>query len=578
MTVDRETTLNQAAIAIQKGRNGEAASLCHSLTEIDQDDAEAWSVLGVALLPENQQEALQAFKRAIQLEPAEPRWHLNLGIGLGACGQPEAAERACREAVSRSGRDLAALVAWADSLSALGQAAQATNVLKQAIAVSPSAALYRKMSFALSQQGDAKGAITALQKASHGRSRSVRDRLAIVRLQLQLQNFDVARVELDALLMQAPRDADIAMQALKFYRALGHTDTAQSILEGAYAANPGNRFLIVELLEGKAVAEAVLKDAEVAVADESIPAAERRNLAFGLARYLDRSDEFEKAWYYVTKANTLHEDEVTFQVESFERELATALQLFKQTSDVNAEAGGPDLAYIIGPPRSGGTLLQTLLAASPGAHSVGERAALLPWILPLLSMERPVMQERWNNIRDDLHRADIAGLRGLRPDATWYIDKTTHHAHVVGLVRRLHPRAFFVDSRRDPRDTALSILFQNFSSVFNYSRCLEDIVSYLFFQRKAINVWRSAGVPILIHDYEAFVRKPEEAGPDLFRSLGLQWHETYIKAANRGAIVNTFSANQVREEISTSFSGRWRNYVQFLGDLPAQLGPLLQET
>lgn len=577
MTVDRETRLDQAATAIQEGKHNEAVTLCRNCIQTDQYDAEAWSVLGVALLPENQREALQALRRATQLEPAEPRWYLNLGIGLGGCGQPEAAERACREAVSRSDGAIEALGPWADSLSALSKVAQAANALKQAIALRPSALLYRKLSVALAQQGDAKAAITALQQASHGKSLPLRDRLAVVRLQIQLQNFDVAKMELDALLTQAPHDADTAMLALQFYRALGHMDTAQAILEAAYAANPGNRLLIAELLEGKAIATGALKDAEVAVANDSIPTAERRTLAFGLARYHDRGGEFETAWNYVSKANTLYDDEVNFQVEPFERELAAALQLFQQTSDVNTETGSPDFVYIMGPPRSGGTLLQTLLAAAPGVHSVGERAALLPWILPLLSMEQSAMQERWNDIRDDLHRADIAGLRGLRSDATWYVDKTTHNAHVAGLIHRLHPGAFFIDSRRDPRDTALSILFQDFSSIFNYSRSLDDIVAYLVFQRKAIDVWRAAGVPILIHDHEAFVRSPEETGSALFRSLGLHWYATFLKAANRGAVVKTFSVSQVREEISTSFSGRWRNYVKFLGSLPEQLAPLIRE-
>jgi hypothetical protein len=368
--------------------------------------------------------------------------------------------------------------------------------------------------------------------------------------------------------------------AANLMRWRGELDEAHAILSDSVGDNKNDPRLLLALLDlNKSDDDLLLDTAKSYVEDTSFPKSVRRGLSFVIARRADKSGQYDEAWHYALTANSLYDDGAETPTHQYRRELDMGLKMF---AGVNGQKPNNDAEhiYIIGPPRSGGSLLQTIMAAAPGLVSVGERGALMAWFLPILDKAGSLEQalSEWNRIAPDLQKADTAGIvrsHGQHGDRI-FIDKMPHHAHVAGLLAKVHPNSKFVDVRRDPLDMATSILFHDFTDKFGYSRSITDIADYLDFQRSAVGSWQTAGLDIQIHDHNAFLEAPEASGAKLFETLDMKWDASYLDPKNRTSTVRTFSALQVRSKVTKSYSGRGEHYREFMGaaaDILDQLKP-----
>jgi hypothetical protein len=81
--------------------------------------------------------------------------------------------------------------------------------------------------------------------------------------------------------------------------------------------------------------------------------------------------------------------------------------------------------------------------------------------------------------------------------------------------------------------------------------------------------WRSTLPPeaILEVPYEGMVADHEAWGRTMLEFIGLPWHPQCLDFHLTGRTVMTASKWQVRQRISKSSVGRWRNYQKFVGPL-----------
>ncbi len=123
--------------------------------------------------------------------------------------------------------------------------------------------------------------------------------------------------------------------------------------------------------------------------------------------------------------------------------------------------------------------------------------------------------------------------------------------------------------RRNPLDTGLSIYFQIFSNTHLYANDLEDIAHYFAQYSRLMAHWRST-LPkgtILEVPYEKLVADPEAGIREIVQFVGLPWDPRCLRFHETERTVITASNWQVRQRISTSAAGRWRNYERYLGPL-----------
>jgi hypothetical protein len=98
---------------------------------------------------------------------------------------------------------------------------------------------------------------------------------------------------------------------------------------------------------------------------------------------------------------------------------------------------------------------------------------------------------------------------------------------------------------------------------------LEDIAHYFTQYSRLMTHWRST-LPkgtILEVPYEKLVADPEAGIREIVQFVGLPWDPRCLRFNETERTVITASNWQVRQRISTSATGRWRNYERYLGPL-----------
>ncbi|ABW68221.1 tetratricopeptide repeat protein [Desulfosudis oleivorans] len=251
-------------------------ALWRDVTEKSPTLARPWSNLGMALqIAGNSEAALQAFQKAIALDPNHMEAHNNSGFILRELGRP-------KEAIKFFRRALEINPAYADAHYNLGLAffdlkdmAQARTAFEQTLRVNP---LYSKahnnLGVILMQEGDHEAAVAAYQRAlkTDPRFAQAYNNLGIIayqqgnpdqaasffkkaltadpayagaannlaRVRQTIEKHGPAITELKQMLHKTPNDVDLSCRLAQVYQAAGMRYGAISQYQKALALQPGH--------------------------------------------------------------------------------------------------------------------------------------------------------------------------------------------------------------------------------------------------------------------------------------------------------------------------------------------------
>jgi len=221
--------------------------------------------------------------------------------------------------------------------------------------------------------------------------------------------------------------------------------------------------------------------------------------------------------------------------------------------------------FVVGLPRTGTTLVESMLARHPQVRSRGE----MDW-LPFLNFE--LSAKRRANDPAALRQAASIYLAHLRQDdapARWYIDKNPHNFRYLGLIASLFPQARIVHCVRDRRDTAVSIWSQLFAHQdVDYAYDMKDIAVFGHGHDRLMEHWRQClALPIFNLEYERLVEQPAAVLQQLGVFLGLPEHERLASESGEPNPISTASVWQARQPVYRGSVGRWRRFAPYLPEL-----------
>jgi len=434
----------------------------------------------------------------------------------------------------------------------------------------------RVYSQALYQYGDiysARDVLTHLYGEAGPQSEEDRTRLA--RIELSLREYEPARDLLNKTLAENPESLKARLMSVTL---ADWTDDQDALGEHvAYLAEnwrtePDAMALIVE--HSGDLNETLIAEAEALFGREGGSLDDGRiSLGYALALHFDRTKQFDRAWAQACATNALfashfnleQTDEVRArQDEITKRRLQTALRLYDETSGEERTAGAFNYIYLVGSPRSGSTLLQSILAAPEGIGSIGERTSLYPYLA--FATERDAPTTEFAQLSQRLGQAETAGLQRMGIRDPLLVEKTPHHLYVAGLLDRVNPGARFVNVLRDAGDVALSMFLRPFSAHFPEASSLASLAEMLELRIEVAQAWRDAGLDISAFSFDDFRSSPDTEGESLFQRLGLNWTPDYLDPASRPEAVTTFSARQVRKTIQSPKAPHWQSYAEFAPD------------
>lgn len=236
-------------------------------------------------------------------------------------------------------------------------------------------------------------------------------------------------------------------------------------------------------------------------------------------------------------------------------------------------AGDPSDApiFIVGPPRSGTTLLDRILSSHPQVTSAGELRAM-----PLLALRAAGVHVEQTPTAEILlrsagapaaligqtYRQAAASLAGATPRFT---DKRPFNLIFAGMISRALPNARILRMRRGAADTVLGNYRQLFaagSAFHDYAYDLEDTAHYVAGMEALSAAWERLLPPdrYRVIDYEALVSDPEKQIRAALSFCGLDWDSACLDFHLNTEGVSTASAVQVREPLHDRNIGLWRSY------------------
>src|SRR4051812_2185601 len=235
----------------------------------------------------------------------------------------------------------------------------------------------------------------------------------------------------------------------------------------------------------------------------------------------------------------------------------------------------PSPVFIVGFPRSGTTLLDTLLMNVPSLHVLEEPRMVGGAVLSALGAEERIgslTTDEANRLRR-VYFEDLDKLSPPRPGQT-VVDKNPLLMARMPLIHRLFPDARIVFVERHPCDSVFSCFMANFQ-INGAMRSFTDLEEAALTYDTVFDIWTRAEtlLPLQVHRirYERMVEDLEGEMRPLLDFLGLPWDEKVLDnraSAARRDHIRTASYSQVTEPIYRRAAGRWQRYR-------AQLAPIL---
>jgi tetratricopeptide (TPR) repeat protein len=331
-------------------------------------------------------------------------------------------------------------------------------------------------------------------------------------------------------------------------------------------------------------AERALTVLHQALAVPGLAHGHQRELHFELGSLLNAMNRFDEAFSHFREANRLKG-----AVYDHNKQMMIVDDIIRGFN----EKGSPGVAratnttelpiFIVGMPRSGTSLVESILASHPAVFGAGELdfSGLFMRMAPPSFASAHSVTELLRIIDtraiDPIANEYLAMLRRLGGDSVVRVtDKQPFNFLRLGLLGLFFPHARVIHCLRDPRDTCLSIYFQNFTAQHDYAYDLRNIGLYYREYFRLMAHWREVGtLPMLEVQYEKLVQSPETQLPRIVEFCGLPWDDACSRFHAADRVTKTASYDQVRRPLYGSSVGRWRNYEAFLSPLLESLADVI---
>ena len=245
----------------------------------------------------------------------------------------------------------------------------------------------------------------------------------------------------------------------------------------------------------------------------------------------------------------------------------------KILTKINDEIKDSNLAFLIGFPRSGTTLLDTILRSHKDIEVIEEK--------PLIETIEKLVKEKFNTKLDNLYNISEENIFILRKqycELLWEyktknshltIDKLPLNTVSLPLINLIFPNAKIIFTHRHPYDTVLSCFQQLFSSNSAMMH-LTSLKSSSKIYDQVMNAWdiyrNNLPLDFITSKYENLIENFDSHILQILEFLGVTWDENvknYRKTAIERERINTPSSSQVVQPLYKSSINKWKNYEKY---------------
>lgn len=274
---------------------------------------------------------------------------------------------------------------------------------------------------------------------------------------------------------------------------------------------------------------------------------------FFLAEYNSKNDPTLSEQHYV-KANKYIADmqrESLFIRQKFCLNIHKFFKEFDTTSIINGidSNKGDGLIFILGMPRSGTSLTESILSTADKLITGGEKAF---FTLQLTDKIKKISQEEQNfdlEFFSDLGDRYLDHIKIHRNENKFFVDKLPENYLFYKFIRLSLPGAKFIHCNRDPWDNAISLFKQNYAVNIFYASSFFGIANELANYEHLIQFWKKIDGDQCMLDvkYEKLVQNELEVASEIWKHCDLEGNYDPLKRKKHFAF--TASMQQISKEI-----------------------------
>lgn len=323
---------------------------------------------------------------------------------------------------------------------------------------------------------------------------------------------------------------------------------------------------------------AAMEQAHAAAAPES---QNRCDLAWALAAAYEGRGYVSTALTHLAEAHEIQASALpqpydAAAADTYFRRLRDAIDAEKLATMAATGRRSDRPVFVFGPPRSGTSLVEQILASHSQIHGAGELRAIGQLCSRLEQSGGRPFTEVFAMLNDGQQRNFADGylelLNSLDSAAARVVDKMPGNLLAGAMLAAMFPDARFLYCERDRQATAWSIYSTRFAEPLAWANTPADLAAYLRScgeQRDYLQ--ELLGERLLVVDYAALVTSPEAVIPSLLGHVGLPMEDACLEPQRTVRAVRTASTQQVREPIYRDADER---AVACVAEFPELLGAL----
>ena len=475
-------------------------------------------------------EAEIAIRKAIEIKPNYALAYSNLGIILKDLGKLKEAEFATRKAIEINPNYALAHSNLGTILKDVGKLKEAEFATRKAIKINPDIAeAYSNLGTILKNLGKLKEAEFATRKAIEINPNYA---MAYSNLGSILKNFGKLK------------EAELAIcKAIEINPYLASAYFSLSTLNYSKESKEWKKQLFSEnLLKTKLTKDKI-------------------NIYFARGNILHNEKKYQESSKYYILANQLKLNPKLSQSEARIKKTknlsieADRLENNKQEINKKRSIDSPECIFIVGMPRSGSTLLESILSINSDVYDLGE----------INIFEESYLEQK--QFDKESHLVDIYEKKLSKYTSKFNIttNKWLYNYQYTGIISSQIPKAKILHCYRNPLDNILSIYRANFDSGNEYSSSLIDCTKIYLDQEEIMSKYKDRfRSKIYDVNYDSLVADPKNEIKSLISWLGWQWDDSYLFPHLNPRTVSTASSVQVRSPINSNSRGGWKNYKDML--------------
>ncbi len=203
--------------------------------------------------------------------------------------------------------------------------------------------------------------------------------------------------------------------------------------------------------------------------------------------------------------------------------------------------------FIVGMPRCGSTLLESIIATNKDVDCLGESTRV-----------EKIFNEFTNKKKNKNNE------RNLFSSDKILLDKQLYNYFYIDFIHSQIKNSKIIHILRDPLDNLLSLYKAHFNRGNRYASSLDDCMEIYLNHLEITNKFKNKFDNFIYTiRYEDLVRSPTIEVKKLTQWLGFEWSDSYLKHQKVQRIINTASRMQAREKINSKSLNSWLQYSDF---------------